>query len=119
MQVEASSDDRNSFIRREAKFSPNVLVKLSSSSEAMEKERGRAFFLRKKDQRAEKNPQTGQTEGHVFQRGEKKKMYFKRKSTQKKRKKGECFWNASNTPPEVNPTILVGKLSPACVTPTF
>lgn len=93
MQVEASSDDRNSFIRREAKFSPNVLVKLSSSSEAMEKERGRAVFLRKKDQRAEKNPQTGQTEGHVFQRGEKKKMYFKRKSTQKKRKKGECFWN--------------------------
>lgn len=91
--MEASSDDQNSFIRREAKFSPNVLVKLSSSSGAMEKERGRAVLLRKKDQRAERNPQMGQTEGQAFQRGEKNKMHFKGKSTQKKRKKGERLWN--------------------------
>lgn len=92
-QVEASSDDQNSFTGSEAKFNPNALAKLSSPSEAMEKERGRAVLLRKKDQRAGRNPQMGQIDGHAFQRGKKNKMQFQEKKHIKKRKKGERLWN--------------------------
>lgn len=111
MQVEASSNDQNSFARRKAKFNPNVLVKLSSPPEMMKKQKEEeSRFVKEKAPKSGSRSQKGI--GTLLQKGNKNKKRFKRR-TQKKPKgrrentSGMRMTVHTNTPQEERKCVYV------------